>query len=67
MNTQYGNLEYHIDELLSKNYFSRYKYQLSYLAKYKTHQRRRTYNSQMGKNQILTIITLMKIIQFITH
>ena len=28
------NLEYNINELLSKNYFSRYKYQLSYLAKF---------------------------------
>ena len=25
------NLEHHINELLSKNYFPRYKYQLSYL------------------------------------
>ena len=28
------NLEDHINELLSKNYFPRYKYQLSYLAKF---------------------------------
>ena len=28
------NLEHNIDELLSKNYFPRYKYQLSYLAKF---------------------------------
>ena len=28
------NLEYNINELLSKNYFPRYKYQLSYLAKF---------------------------------
>ena len=29
-----SNLEDHINELLSKNYFPRYKYQLSYLAKF---------------------------------
>ena len=29
-----SNLEDHINELLSKNYFSRYKYQVSYLAKF---------------------------------
>ena len=29
-----SNLEDHINELLSKNYFTRYKYQLSYLAKF---------------------------------
>ena len=28
------NLEHHINELLDKNYFPRYKYQLSYLAKF---------------------------------
>ena len=28
------NLEHHINELLNKNYFPRYKYQLSYLAKF---------------------------------
>ena len=28
------NLEHNINELLSKNYFPRYKYQLSYLAKF---------------------------------
>ena len=28
------NLEHNINELLSKNYFSRYKHQLSYLAKF---------------------------------
>ena len=28
------NLEYHLNELLDKNYFPRYKYQLSYLAKF---------------------------------
>ena len=28
------NLEHHINELLNINYFSRYKYQLSYLAKF---------------------------------
>ena len=28
------NLEHHIIELLDKNYFPRYKYQLSYLAKF---------------------------------
>ena len=29
-----SNLEHHINELLNKNYFPRYKYQLSYLAKF---------------------------------
>ena len=28
------NLEHHINELLNENYFSRYKHQLSYLAKF---------------------------------
>ena len=28
------DLEHHINELLNKKYFSRYKYQLSYLAKF---------------------------------
>ena len=28
------NLEHHMNELLNKNYFPRYKYQLSYLAKF---------------------------------
>ena len=28
------NIEHHINELLDKNYFPRYKYQLSYLAKF---------------------------------
>ena len=28
------DLEHHINELLNKNYFPRYKYQLSYLAKF---------------------------------
>ena len=28
------NLEHHINELLSTNYFPRYNYQLSYLAKF---------------------------------
>ena len=32
--TQSENLEHHINELLDKNYFPRYKYQLSYLAKF---------------------------------
>ena len=31
------NLEHNINELLSKNYFPRYKYQLSYLAKFIKH------------------------------
>ena len=34
MNPNVNNLEYHMNELLSKKYFSRYKYQLSYLAKF---------------------------------
>ena len=32
--TDTQNLEHHINELLDKNYFPRYKYQLSYLAKF---------------------------------
>ena len=32
--THSENLEDHINELLDKNYFPRYKYQLSYLAKF---------------------------------
>ena len=32
--THSENLEHHIIELLDKNYFPRYKYQLSYLAKF---------------------------------
>ena len=32
--TRTQNLELHINELLDKNYFSRYKFQLSYLAKF---------------------------------
>ena len=32
--THSENLEHHINELLDKNYFPRYKYQLSYLAKF---------------------------------
>ena len=32
--TDTQNLEHHIKELLDKNYFPRYKYQLSYLAKF---------------------------------
>ena len=28
------NLEHHINELINENYFPRYKYQLSYLAKF---------------------------------
>ena len=31
------NFEYHITEILSKNYFSRHKYQLSYLAEFTKH------------------------------
>ena len=34
MDMQYGNLEYHINEVLGKNHFSRYNKQLSYLAKF---------------------------------
>ena len=32
--TALENLEHHINELLDKNYFPRYKYQLSFLAKF---------------------------------
>ena len=32
--TRTQDLEHHLNELLDKNYFSRYKYQLSYLAKF---------------------------------
>ena len=37
INPNMNNLEYHINELLSKIYFSRYKNQLSYLAKFIKH------------------------------
>ena len=61
------NLEKEINDLLSENYFPRYKYQLSYLAKFIKYGGAACEEIlfQNGLSQILIIITLMRMC--ITH
>ena len=58
------NLEHHINELLNRNYFPRYKYQLSYLAKFRNIVKKKMYFTN-GLNQIL--ITITQTSMFIIH